>query len=366
MKRVVMLFLGLVMITSNGLSQQPGARGSVFHSGFVAVANDYATVYWNPAGMAQGKYVTIGGMVHRLGLNRELGFLSVIYPIGQSNRLALSWSGFATRGLEARQENSQFPDYYFSNAEQRIWLSASQRINPYLALGTNVKYFFNKLDDMTATGYGIDLGLLYLIDNKFRVGLIGYDLKSQLQWSTGLKEYLNRRGSLAGCYSNKNVTSALGIEIDDKYHWWIAAGIEYQVAEKFSTRMGILNKKLILGLGFDFRLKETITMLNYAVMSSQVTNELSHLAEICFAFNPIEMQRHRKSVEETDQSERMVMIRATNVVIREGPGMEYKKIGLAQTGQMFAFLSEKNGWYRILYTNRIGWVSKDFAKIVQY
>ena len=56
-----------------------------------------------------------------------------------------------------------------------------------------------------------------------------------------------------------------------------------------------------------------------------------------------------------------VVVTASSLNVRSGPGTENSKIGTLSSGAVVEILEEKNGWYRISYEDGYGWISAEYT-----
>ena len=137
-----------------------GVRAYVLKASYVSIADDYAATHWNPAGIAFINKTQIGGMHSNLSFNRQIGFISFILPIDETNKIGLSWKGLLNKKIPARSTNSVMPDYYFQNTEQAFVLTYSRRFFYGLSIGFNIDFLHQSLDNINAGGWGMDFSLL--------------------------------------------------------------------------------------------------------------------------------------------------------------------------------------------------------------
>ncbi len=64
----------------------------------------------------------------------------------------------------------------------------------------------------------------------------------------------------------------------------------------------------------------------------------------------------------TDYEATEMTVTASSLNVRKGPGTDHDKIGSLANGETIKVLGESNGWVKILYNNKIGYVSRDYLK----
>lgn len=55
-------------------------------------------------------------------------------------------------------------------------------------------------------------------------------------------------------------------------------------------------------------------------------------------------------------------VTASSLNVRSGAGVNYKPIGYLKNGNVVSALGESNGWLKISYNGKIGWISKKYAR----
>jgi hypothetical protein len=323
-----------------------GARAYVLKASFVSIANDYAATHWNPAGVAFLNKMQGGAMHSKLSFERQIGFISFILPLDQSNKIGVSWKGLLINSIPGRTSNTLTPDYLFNNIEQVFVLTYSRKIFYNFGLGINLDFLHQSLNNINAGGWGLDFGLMYQVNRSTKVGFVLYDYHTFLKWATGHTDYFKKVGRLA-CSYQLNTNSLLAIGIEGKNH--LSASSEFRLMKPLVMRMGWQDKFLSMGMGFNFHLSNLKLNLNYAVTNHRLTDQLSHIFDL-----NIVVQAKRRI--------RLATIKTNKLNVRSGPGFSYKKIGVVKNGQSFLVLANKSKWIKIKYAGKkTGWIKKDYA-----
>lgn len=58
-----------------------------------------------------------------------------------------------------------------------------------------------------------------------------------------------------------------------------------------------------------------------------------------------------------------VEVQTNDLLVRSGPGASYEPIGHVNTGEIFPYVNEEDGWIAIDYASETGWISDQFATI---
>ena len=370
-----------------------GARGMVLQGGFSAAADDYSVNFWNPAGSGMVNRLQFGAMLMRLPWERNVSYVGPVYPINAVDRIGVGWTGFYIDNLEARSGNSELPDYLFGSNDQTFLLSYARQIVKHFSIGVNTKLLYHSLADAVALGYSFDLGLLYAKPD-WRVGLTLHDFSSELRWQTGQVDRIERIAVMAGSYQFDHLLLAAGIngDLTDAPELRFSCGAEFDVQDQIFIRTGFYDKQLAMGLGVRFNYQTVTAGINYAVRMSRISNDLAHGLELALVFDQVtgagsgrqaakERKPERAAVTATDkkkpdarQAERLtpkpqvvVKVLGDRVNVRLGPGVQFVSIGKALRNQIFVVLDVEadNGWVKIEFNGRIGWIGRSYVEILR-
>ncbi len=152
----------------------------------VAVRNDVADGYWNPAGLTALRGFQVEDQYTLLSLNQELNYLGLANNFRDKFFYGLSWIYYsAGNDLEARTGPSLNPDSIFSDLEMTFIVSLAIRIDPRWALGLNLKILTQNLGSFSSgVGFGEDFGLQYRLTKDTTLGLMIEDIYTSLTYSS--------------------------------------------------------------------------------------------------------------------------------------------------------------------------------------
>jgi hypothetical protein len=392
MKRLIIISIALIVLVFIYASALAGVKGSmtglgvgaranVFHGSYAGIADDYAANFWNPAGAGFINQFNFGAMQFNMPLNRNISYLALVYPITDYDRIGINWTGFAIDGLQGRQDNSEFPDYYFSNSDQTIWLTYSRRVVDQFSIGINGKFLYQSLDKTIGMGYSLDVGLMYTLLQRAKIGLVFYDINSELKWQTGSVDQFERMVNLAGSYQFDNLLLALGIESNystKQPELRLSGGAEFNAKNLIYIRAGLYDSRPSVGLGVKFLYRNIIDIaVNYTAITSKLSNDLGHCCEVSFAWNKPASRRDITSniatATEKPKSKptqlilpneiQVVYITGNKVNVRKGPGLVYMVIGVVLQNQVYPLIGEYQGWYQINFSGIVGWIDDNYAVV---
>jgi len=235
-----------------------GVRGQAMGNSFVAVANDISAIGWNPAGLAfvedqQGQIAHSD--LYQLGIDYN-------YVAYAQNKFGVGWGhidsgSFLMGGGDFTQDM-----FIFSGSQQvdpQTYLGASlkwhrQKYNPPSANTTRASEVSPSYWALSADGFSLDVGAMYLVDEVTTVGAAVYDLFGEIKTknsdradsSDNLKPNIcigiSRRTQPDTLYSLQ--ISRLGEE--STVHF----GFEKQIQQELVIRAGVDDEVFTAGLGF--------------------------------------------------------------------------------------------------------------------
>jgi len=183
-----------------------GARAWGLGGAYSALGTDATSVYWNPANLADlpsrdlmlMHSETFGALLNydaaavalpapRYGTDLGVGF--AVFRLGgdiQRTRLA-------NPNLPISDSNRVVRDGEATGASDwAAFAGLGKRINPHLAVGAAVKLIYRDLLDVTAVGFGLDVGARYTPHRWWTGAVTVYDLTTTLlAYDNGTKESVN-------------------------------------------------------------------------------------------------------------------------------------------------------------------------------
>jgi len=159
---------------------------------FVAIADDPAAAYFNPAGLAQlgQREVMLNHVAWIAGMSHEN--ITGVLPVSGVGTFALSVTALNTGNMEQTQlDDPSSParedlgtGLIFSGTDIAIAATYSRLITDKLAFGFSARSVTEAISNMSASGLGADVGLLYNTGwNNLRVGASVCNFGSDLAFS---------------------------------------------------------------------------------------------------------------------------------------------------------------------------------------
>lgn len=242
----------------NGISARSDAMGRAFS----AIADDLDAFYYNPAGFAGQRTVRLNTMGTRLNNVANVYYLGGGMPFGEG----FGAINFLTSGIDDIPETTYDGQYVvdtgnkFESASRALFLSyglngsAFAKILNNFKFGFSLKYLSETLYENRSSGYGLDAGVIYSLEN-LSIGFSVLNLiEPQMKWNTdsGRSDPVQRREKLGFAYRfNESLTLALDTTLQRNDNL-LGLGLEYYLNKNFAFRMGNYTNNYMFGLGLSF------------------------------------------------------------------------------------------------------------------
>lgn len=243
-----------------------GARPAAMGEAYVALADDAAGLAYNPAGMAQslaGEFEATHTEWFR-GLRYEN--LSGIFSLGDGGMVGATFNFLAVPQITRTEQiaNTSDPALNFREIgsftpfDLQAAVAYARPVYHHVLAGANFKLLSQSIDDKSAFGIGLDLGVVYQTPLKglsagFAVQNLGTPIK--LKREAFELPLLLRLGTAYRVFDEKLLlTFESDMPMDNALVF--ALGLEYAVADKFYPRLGYRFNSIFnpwsAGLGMQF------------------------------------------------------------------------------------------------------------------
>jgi hypothetical protein len=135
------------------------ARSLALGNAVTGVADDVATAYWNPAGLAQLRTLELSAMGASLFEDTQYGFVSLGLPTNNFGTFSLGGTFVRSGGFERATLFEDF-DEEFSEAEQMFSVGYARGSGRF-AWGVALKSVSQSIGGASGSGFGADLGLYF-------------------------------------------------------------------------------------------------------------------------------------------------------------------------------------------------------------
>jgi len=260
-----------------------GARGMAMGNAVNAVTFGAIGSYYNPATIAFARTPTIDASMGLLSLDRSLNFLHFTTHIPPSAGFSVSVINAGVSDIDGRNRDGRHTEY-FSTSENLFAFAFGIQFTERFAAGVAFKLlYYNLFEEMSSTTIGLDLGVLYKLDQQITLAANIKDINSQYKWdSTTLYEQQGRTTTekfpllyqIGGSYLSQDKTLLISVqaEYSEAYDLIFRAGVEAYMTENIILRGGMDNltgdemSKPSLGIGVQYPVRDWLPSFNYTLV----------------------------------------------------------------------------------------------------
>jgi hypothetical protein len=235
------------------LSRYASARSIGLGGAFVAAADDPLAMVWNPAGLTQSLQNEVHFETSHYFEDTSINTLSFVMPARRLPTLGFSMLSLSSGGFERTDElNTSLGT--FDNKDMAFLISASKSLTQKFAVGANLKIVNQQVEDFKSSGVGADVGGLYSITPRVKLGLSMLNLGGPSLSPRDVSETypLEVRGGVAVAYLHGKGLLSLEADHRDGPGTTLHAGTEMWFMDSFGLRAGY-NDNEAAG-GFSYRL----------------------------------------------------------------------------------------------------------------
>lgn len=247
-----------------------GARAMSLGGAYTASGSDVDAVAWNPAGLA---LMNKAGVM--TGYTSSFGDVSHYYLAGAAPALYGTLGAYVVNANLSTIPNTSVDadgrpviNGYYADTQWLIGLGYSQEVlTKGLTAGGTLKGYQHRMADYSTNGFGLDLGLLYDLNQSelmgqtklpVTFGLTAMNvLQPKLSWASGWSDTVSRRIFVGAAYKGTLMDNPLTVTADinpaggSPKLWGV--GAEYFLTPMFPVRLGYGNyygsSQLGLGVG---------------------------------------------------------------------------------------------------------------------
>ncbi|MEW5797415.1 MAG: hypothetical protein AB1728_00280 [Bacteroidota bacterium] len=226
-----------------------GARGMGMGNAMIAVLHGENSGYYNPASVKHldGQYATLS--YGALSLDRNLNALFYGQPIDTNAGVAVRILNTGVSDIDGRDIDGFHTETY-STSENQFSLSFALKIRK-ITLGLSTKiYYYSLFEDLSSTGLGFDVGVLYSLTSNIVIGAVVKDLNAKYRWDTSplydtegntTTEKFPIRKAIGISYTLENQSGVLSVEYENSNRATniLRVGAEYTVNEYVTLRSGL-------------------------------------------------------------------------------------------------------------------------------
>ncbi|MHB1688429.1 MAG: PorV/PorQ family protein [Ignavibacteriaceae bacterium] len=240
-----------------------GARGIGMGNAMSAVTEGNLVSYYNPALTVFQENNSFQTSYTFLSLDRSLNFLNFtrrfdFYSTDSlGNKVVRSSAGISLGVINSGVSNIDgrdgqgFQTGNLSTSENQFFLALANRFSQKFSLGMSFKFYYYKLyRQISSTGFGLDIGALYRLNDQWNISFMISDLNSKYNWDT--TPIYQQSGTttvdkfpllkkVGVSYTNKNygIIAAMELESSNGGSNILRAGVEYNIYKGFYLRGGL-------------------------------------------------------------------------------------------------------------------------------
>ncbi len=255
-----------------------GARDLAMGKAFVAISDNAASVYWNPAGLTRIQGAEFTGLFAPLLKDTNYSFLSFVHPTEEFGAFGIGMVVLSSGNFEGRNNRGQKTGE-FKEMQRCIILSHGRKLSRKLSLGANAKIITEDIGSYSDTGIGIDGAMLFELKNYLSLGLNIQNIvppKLHLMSDDETFPLIARVGSAFKAFNN-NLILGLDVEKLPSQGYETHLGAECWLKHKsLALRMGLDNTELTSGVG--------ISLENYNIDYSLSHQNLGFFHRLSFTY----------------------------------------------------------------------------------
>lgn len=270
-----------------------GARALAMGEAYAAGAVGAEAAVLNPAALGNlSRYqVSFTHDIHLLDTSFDYGAFALPLAEGRAGGAALAVRYLSYGEMQGYDEHG-VPTDTFTAGDLALGLAYGIPLFPGFCAGVGLNYLYSKLDDVTANGFSVDLGLLYQPLERLRVGFVAQNLGPSVTYET-LESPLPavlRLGAAGEVFNNPR--HRITLAADGVYPFYSdpygALGLQYTLYDTVSLRGGYRVEHdtagLSFGAGLHFYLWERVLLdVDYAYVDYGEL-QASHLFSLNIGF----------------------------------------------------------------------------------
>lgn len=247
-----------------------GARALGLGGAYVALSNDATAFYWNPAGLPtlQKRELHAQHTEHFGGtVNHDI--LAIALPTSKGS-FALAYMRLGVSGIQLTQledpsqplgpDNRPVVTQNTATTDNVLFLAYARRIHNQIALGLTTKIIFRNLSAGSGNGFGFDIGLMYTLSPKTRLGLLLRDItKTNIHYDAGITDPISPN-VLIGASHTLSITEQHSLLGSFGFHMGpkdagvdgnqvVQIGMEYAFKNRLRLRLGRKGSHFTAGTG---------------------------------------------------------------------------------------------------------------------
>ncbi len=299
-------FIILLLVLSNAgilSAQQRGGYAGVFMrmglgarvlgmgGASVGMPDDGFSAYYNPAGLPILKEKEVLFSYRNLSLDRSFSYLGYSAPMPPSAGLSVGWIHSGVSNIDGRDFAGNHTTFY-DDSQNGFLFAFGIQVHDRVNIGIGGTVLREYLVDLTAKGFGLNVGTLIKMTDNIYVGGTIRDIGAHYSWNTedlfgitGGTTVDNFPKLFIGGISYRlpkyNTIVLMDLFKNEKSEGGYRIGFENTYNEKLVIRGGLNDGNVSAGFGITFPVFDRYARLDYSILNHEIDPELAHV----FTFN---------------------------------------------------------------------------------
>lgn len=290
-----------------------GARPAAMGGAYIAVADDGAGVFYNPAGVGGLKRPMFGASYRLMQLDRTLGYAHGMFPVRGDAVVGLGWLYASSGKVEARDSDGDPLGFDLGLDNHDFFITFAKRFERYLSVGVRMSYLYSRFAEMSASSVGFDAGAMFYLSQFFdrekretmaiqdiQAGIVVRRIESNYRWNNQKYLFAHVENDIANVQEDKvPLEGGIGVSarllqrkllvgtdfvVKEKLGPRLHAGAEYLVVPQFALRAGFSDGSITAGTGYIFKLKDRNFAIDYAFSTDKADEGFEHLFSVDLEF----------------------------------------------------------------------------------
>ncbi len=148
---------------ANFLKIGVGSRAAAMGDAYVALANDYTALYWNPAGIAKISGTEVGFSHTNWILDITHSFVGVVHNLGELGVLGVSMNYLSMGEMERTTPSEPHgTGAYFDASDMALGIAYARNLTDRFAVGVKFKYIRETISFSSASTIAVDAGTQFI------------------------------------------------------------------------------------------------------------------------------------------------------------------------------------------------------------
>ncbi|MBN2105603.1 PorV/PorQ family protein [bacterium] len=257
MKRIIVMLVGILLISSFGLTDEVskvgttaagflnidvGAQAVSMGGAYVSIAEDATAMYWNPSGIARANQLEALFQHTKWIADVSVNYLGLVIPVRNIGSFGVNINSLTMDDMERTTVDR--PDgtgEMFSAGSSALGICFARNLTDRFSIGFNVKYITEKIYDNSAHGVAFDVGTLFdtpFSGLKIGMSITNYGPKMRMKGQDLLTQ-VDIDPKIAG--NNENINADLRTDAFD-------LPLMFRVGVSMDVLKGLANSNLILAV----------------------------------------------------------------------------------------------------------------------